>query len=75
MNIQPWSKQRNPRMMQRLLAIGYAILGAVIYMYGQHRGGVAFVIVGVAWFALSFSKFAAKRPSASAPPDSPLQNN
>jgi hypothetical protein len=74
MSIQTWPKQRNPRFMQRLLAIGYAILGVVIYMYGQHRGGAAFLIVGLAWFALSFSKFAAKRPSASAPPDSPLQS-
>jgi hypothetical protein len=74
MSIQTWQTQRNPRLMQRLLAVGYAILGGVIYMYGQHRGGIAFVIVGVAWFALSFSKFAAKRPSASTPPDSPLQS-
>jgi hypothetical protein len=75
MNNQPWPKQRNPRFMQRLLAIGYAILGAVIYINGQHRGGAAFLIVGVAWFALSFSKLAAKRPSTSAPHDSPLQNS
>jgi FtsH-binding integral membrane protein len=73
MSIQAWPKQRNPRIMQRLLAVGYAILGAVIYMYGQHRGGAAFVIVGAAWFALSFTKFAAKRSPAAAPPDSPLQ--
>ena len=74
MSIQAWPNQRNPRLMQRLLAVGYAILGVVIYMNGQHRGGAAFVIVGVAWFALSFSKFAAKRPAAAAPPDSPLQS-
>jgi hypothetical protein len=75
MSIQAWPKQRNPRFVQRLLAIGYAILGAVIYINGQRRGGAAFLIVGVAWLALSFSKFAAKRPSASTPPDFPLQNS
>ena len=73
MSILPLAKQ-NPRMMQRGLAIGYAILGVVIYIGGQHNAGAAFVVIAAAWFALSFTKFGVKRSSPSGRPDSPLQN-
>jgi hypothetical protein len=71
MSILPFAKQ-NPRFMQRLLAAGYAVLGAVIYIGGQHSAGAAFVVVAAAWFALSFSKFGVKRTSL-LPSDSPAQ--
>lgn len=54
---------KNPRMMQRFLAAGYVGLGIAAYIHGQHTGGTAFFVIGVAWFALSFTKFAVKSPS------------
>ncbi len=50
-------------MMQRFLAAGYVGLGIAAYIHGQHTGGTAFFVIGVAWFALSFTKFAVKSPS------------
>ncbi|MGA8037680.1 MAG: hypothetical protein WA823_17395 [Candidatus Acidiferrales bacterium] len=53
---------KNPRMMQRFLAAGYAGLGIAAYIHGQPTVGAAFFVIGVAWFALSLSRFAAKSP-------------
>ncbi|MGC2721059.1 MAG: hypothetical protein WA209_15865 [Candidatus Acidiferrales bacterium] len=49
-------------MMQRFLAAGYAGLGIAAYIHGQPTVGAAFFVIGVAWFALSLSRFAAKSP-------------
>jgi hypothetical protein len=53
---------KNPRMIQRLLAVASAGLGIAAYIHGQHTGGGAFFVIGVAWFALSFSKLGVKSP-------------
>jgi hypothetical protein len=44
--------------MHRLIAAGYVALGVALLVTGQRSGAAAFVVIGIAWFALSFTRFA-----------------
>jgi hypothetical protein len=55
---------KNPRLIQRLLSAAYAVLGAAVLISGQRTAGAAFLIIGIAWFALSFTRYASKSTAA-----------
>jgi hypothetical protein len=52
---------KNPRLMHRLVAAGYAALGIALFFTGQRDAAGAFVVIGLAWFAISFTRFAVKQ--------------
>ena len=47
--------------MHRLVAAGYAALGIALFFTGQRDAAGAFVVIGLAWFAISFTRFAVKQ--------------
>jgi hypothetical protein len=51
---------KNPRLMHRVVAAGYAALGIGLFFAGQRDAAAAFVVIGLAWFAISFTRFANK---------------
>jgi hypothetical protein len=54
---------KNPRLMHRVVAAGYAALGVALFFTGQRSAAAAFVVIGIAWFAISFTRFADKSPA------------
>ena len=55
---------KNPRLMHRVVAAGYAALGVALFFTGQRSAAAAFVVIGIAWFAISFTRFADKSPAS-----------
>lgn len=51
---------KNPRLMHRVIAAGYVVLGAALFFTGQRTAAAAFVLIGIAWFWISFTRFAVK---------------
>jgi hypothetical protein len=49
--------------MHRVVAAGYAALGVALFFTGQRGAAAAFVVIGIAWFAISFTRFADKSPA------------
>jgi hypothetical protein len=37
------------------------VLGAALFLTGQPHPAAAFVAIGIAWFAISFTRFSAKQ--------------
>lgn len=55
---------KNPRLMHRIIAAGYAALGVALFFTGQPHAAYAFVAIGIAWFAISFTRFSTKQTIA-----------
>ncbi len=47
--------------MHRIIAAGYAALGLALFFTGQPHAAYAFVAIGSAWLAISFTRFATKQ--------------
>ncbi len=47
--------------MHRIIAAGYAALGVALFFTGQPHAAYAFVAIGIAWFAISFTRFSTKQ--------------
>jgi hypothetical protein len=46
--------------MHRIVAAAYTALGIALFFSGQRDAAAAFVVIGLAWFAISFTRFAVK---------------